>query len=81
MTKTQRLSYLEWLALNNLYQHRDNVSSPARYVGLDATIQALIKHQPPLAQWVGKPSNHQIHITPEGVAVIEANNSDELEAE
>lgn len=66
------LGYLEWQALVVLYRNRDRASSPVRYVGLDATIKALIKHHPPLAVWVGKPSDHQVHITTEGIALYEA---------
>ncbi len=70
--KAKPLTYLEWVALSTLYQHRDRVSSPVRYVGLPATVQALITHEPPLAQWVGKRSDNQIHITVEGIAAWEA---------
>lgn len=72
MTESTQLGYLEWQALVVLYRNRDRVSSPVRYVGLDATIKSLIKHHPPLAAWVGKPSNNQVHITTEGVALCEA---------
>jgi hypothetical protein len=66
-----KLGYLEWLSLANLYQHRDQVSSPAKYVGLPNTIQALMSHQPPLAEWVGKSTQNQIHITAEGITLYE----------
>ena len=69
--KVRSLTYLEWVALSTLYQHQDRVSSPVRYVGLPATIRALIAHDPPLAKWVGKPSDNQVHITPEGIAAWE----------
>lgn len=74
-TKT-RLSYLEWLALADLYKSREKASSPARYVGLPATITALIKRQPPLAAWVGKASANLVHITDEGIAFYEGEGSD-----
>lgn len=70
------LTYLEHVALNLLYQYRDRVSSPVRYVALPATIDALIRHQPPLAQWVGKRSDNQVHITPAGIAFCEAGYED-----
>lgn len=66
------LNYLEWQALIVLYRNRERVWSPARYVGLDPAISGLIKHQPPLAQWVGKPSEKQVHITAEGIAFYES---------
>ena len=72
MPETERLNYVGWIALAFLYKHRDKLSSPARYVGLESTIAALIHHHPPLAQWVGKPSEHQVHITPEGISFYEA---------
>lgn len=70
--KKDRLNYSEWQALAVLYKHRDRVSSPLRYVGLKPAITALTKHQPPLAEWVGKASENQVHITDEGVAYYEA---------
>ncbi|MBK8024713.1 MAG: hypothetical protein IPK19_25640 [Chloroflexi bacterium] len=70
------LTYLEWVALIALYQHRDRVSSPLRYIGLPATVDALAAHQPPLVQWVGKRSENQIHITAEGIATCEATHTD-----
>ena len=71
MDTTKQLSYLEWLSLSQLYQHRDLASSAARYVGLDATIHALIAHRPPLVAWVGQKSDRQVHITAEGIAFYE----------
>jgi hypothetical protein len=65
------LNYLEWVALNTLYRLRERVSSPLSYVGLPSTIKALINHQPPLAAWVGAAANHQVHITVEGIALME----------
>lgn len=72
MTKDAKpLTYLEHVALKLLYQYRDRASSPVRYVALPATIDALIKRQPPLAQWVGKRSDQQVHITAAGIAFCE----------
>ena len=71
MADKASLDYLEWQALIVLYRNRDRVSSPLRYVGLKETIVSLIKHQPPLAAWVGKPSESQVHITLEGIAFYE----------
>jgi hypothetical protein len=73
MAQESTLSYLEWIALSTLYKHRDKTSSPVRYIGLLATITHLMNHRPALAQWVGKPSDNQVHITPEGIALYEAN--------
>ena len=70
--KQERLNYSEWQALAVLYKHRDRVSSPLRYVGLKPAITALTKHDPPLAQWVGKASENQVHITDQGVAYYES---------
>lgn len=72
MPETERLNYVGWIALGILYKFRDKPSCPARYVGLDSTIAALIHHNPPLAAWVGKASDHQVRITPEGIALYEA---------
>lgn len=69
--KKDRLNYTEWQALAILYKHREKVSSPGRYVGLKNTITSLTKHQPPLAEWVGKPDKNQVHITDEGIALYE----------
>ena len=71
MSESEHLSYLEWQALVVLYRNRERESSPMRYVGLQATINALIKREPPLAHWVGKSSDHQVHITQDGVALCE----------
>lgn len=71
MPQAQALGYLEWQALIILYRNRDRVSSPLRYVGMKETIAALVKHQPPLAHWVGKVSESQVHITPEGITFFE----------
>jgi len=76
MEKTKPLTYLEWMALTTLYQHRDRASSPVRYVGLPATITALIQHRPPLAEWVGKQSDNQVHITSAGIATYETSHED-----
>ena len=75
MAEDVHLDYLEWQALLILYRHRDRLSSPVRYVGLDATISGLIKHHPPLVQWVGKPSEKQVHITSEGISLYEVNSN------
>jgi hypothetical protein len=72
------LSYLEWQALSLLYRYRDRSSSPVRYVGLPATISALAHRHPPLAQWVGKASENQIHITDEGIAYYETDHQAEF---
>ncbi len=69
MSETVYLQHLEWQALLVLYRHKDKVSSPLRYVGFKNTIVALMRHQPPLAEWVGKPSDNQVHITEAGVAL------------
>jgi len=71
MSETTSLEYLEWQALLILYRHRDRESSPLRYVALKATIVSLMHHQPPLAQWVGKPGENQVRITREGIAFYE----------
>jgi hypothetical protein len=73
MPEKIHLDYLEWQALVVLYRYREKASSPVRYVGLANTLTALIKHQPPLAKWIGKPSEKQVHITDEGVALYESN--------
>jgi hypothetical protein len=70
--KEDRLNYSAWQALAILYKHRDRVSSPLQYVGLKPAIIALISHEPPLAQWVGKSSQNQVHITDEGIAYYES---------
>ena len=71
MTQSTNIDYLEWQALVVLYRNRERTSSPLKYVGLKATIAKLIKHQPPLAAWVGKPSENQVHITTEGISLYE----------
>jgi hypothetical protein len=70
--KEDRLNYSEWQALAILYKHREKESSPLRYVALKPAITALTKHEPPLAQWVGKASNNQVHITDAGIAYYES---------
>ncbi len=72
MVEKTALDYLQWQALVVLYRNRDRVSSPMRYVGLQHTVNGLIKHQPPLVEWVGKPSEHQVHITAQGIALYES---------
>lgn len=76
METTHPLSYIEWVALSVLYQHRDRPSSPVRYVGLLATVKRLIEHKPPLAAWIGKPADNQIHITTAGIAAYQAAHED-----
>ncbi len=71
MPKSTALNYLEWLALASLYKYRGNLSSPVRYVGLAATVASLINRHPPLAQWVGKPSQNQVRITDDGILLYE----------
>ncbi|MBI1256238.1 MAG: hypothetical protein GC204_02095 [Chloroflexi bacterium] len=71
MTESTHIDYLEWQALVVLYRNRERTSSPVKYVGLQATVTRLIKHQPPLATWVGKSSDNQVHITPEGISLYE----------
>src|SRR5215211_8013363 len=71
MSERADINYLQWQALVILYRNRERKSSPVRYVGLDATILGLIKHHPPLAAWVGKPADHQVHITSAGIARCE----------
>lgn len=71
MAEKTGLGYLEWQALIVLYRNRDRASSPLKYVGLKETISALVKHQPPLARWVGKPSESQVHITNDGISFYE----------
>jgi len=62
-----RLAHLEWQALLVLYRHREKASVPLRYVGFKTTVSALIRHEPPLAQWVGKPTDNQVQITEAGL--------------
>lgn len=73
---SEPLNYLQWVTLMTLYRLRERPSSPVRYVGLSATVKALIDHHPPLAQWIGHPDNHQVHITIEGIATCETLGSD-----
>jgi hypothetical protein len=68
---TETLGYLEWQALLILYRNRERVSSPLKYVGLPNTVNGLIQHHPPLAVWVGKSSERQLHITAQGIAFCE----------
>ena len=72
MSENTEISYLEWQALVVLYRNRERTSSPVRYVGLKETITRLLKHHPPLVEWVGKPSENQVHITSEGVSLYES---------
>lgn len=72
METIKRLSYPEWIALRLLYQHRVRSSSPLRYIGLPATITALLQRQAALVQWIGKAADQQVHITPAGITVFEA---------
>lgn len=67
MVQKFRLAHLEWQALLVLYRHRERESSPVRLVGSKSAVMGLIRHEPPLAQWVGSPANNQIHITSEGL--------------
>ena len=75
MAELVRLEYLEWQALLILYRYKDRPSSPLHYVGLRTTLEALMRHKPPLARWVGKSSEHQVHITEAGIAFYENANS------
>ncbi|MEO8391871.1 MAG: hypothetical protein ABI700_02665 [Chloroflexota bacterium] len=69
MTETVYLQYLEWQALLVLYRHRERVSTPLRFVGFKTTVASLTRHQPPLAEWIGKPTDNQVHITEAGMAL------------
>lgn len=71
MTETIYLQHLEWQALLVLYRQRAQPSSALRSVGFKSTVMSLIRHEPPLAEWVGKPTNNQLHITEAGVALYE----------
>ena len=71
MTEAVYLPHLEWQALLVLYRHKDRVSSPLRLVGFKTTISALTRHNPPLAEWVGKPSDEQVHITADGLVLYQ----------
>ena len=68
MTVNSRLLHLEWQALLILYSHREREFSPMRLVGFKPAISGLIRHDPPLARWVGKASEGKVHITDEGIA-------------
>ena len=72
MSGNPPLDYLQWQALVVLYRNRERPSSPLQYVGLKNAVMGLIKRNPPLAEWVGKPSENQVHITSEGVAFYES---------
>jgi hypothetical protein len=67
MAENFRLEHLEWQALLVLYRHRERESSPIRLVGSKPAVMGLIRHNPPLAAWVGNPANHEIHITSDGL--------------
>ncbi len=69
MTEITYLPYLEWQALLVLYRHRDRESSPLRHVGFKTNVSALVRHEPPLAEWIGKPTDNQVHITEAGIAL------------
>lgn len=71
MSEIVYLQHLEWQALLVLYRQKDKESSPLRYVGFKTTISALMRHNPPLAEWVGKPVDNQVHITEAGIALYE----------
>ncbi len=68
MSELLYLPHLEWQALLVLYRQKDQVSSPLRAVGFKTTASALTRHEPPLAAWIGKPTNNQLHITEAGIA-------------
>jgi len=74
VTETIYLQYLEWQALLVLYRHRDRAATPLRFVGFKTTVSALVRRQPALAEWVGKPSDNQVHITEAGIAFYEITN-------
>lgn len=69
MSETVYLQHLEWQALLVLFRQKDQESSPLRAVGFRTTITALVRHHPPLAAWVGKPADNQVHITEAGIAL------------
>ena len=73
MSETTYLQHLEWQALLVLYRQKDKAFSPLRIVGFKTTVNALVKHQPALAVWVGKPSDNQVHITDAGIALYMGN--------
>jgi hypothetical protein len=68
VTVSSRLLHLEWQALLILYSHREREYSPMRLVGYKAAISGLMRHDPPLARWVGKASEERVHITDAGIA-------------
>lgn len=72
MSETLYLPHLEWQAILVLYRQRDKASSALRFVGFKTTVNALMRHHPPLAKWVGNPSDNQIHITEAGIALYES---------
>ncbi len=67
MSENLYLPHLEWQALLVLYRQKDKVSSPLRSVGFKTTASALTRHEPPLAAWIGKPADNQLHITEAGI--------------
>ncbi len=72
MSETLYLPHLEWQALLVLYRQKDKESSQLRSVGFKTTAAALTRHEPPLAEWVGKPSNNELHITEAGIEFYKA---------
>lgn len=71
MNVNSRLQHLEWQALMVLYSHREREYSPMRLVGYKPALTGLIRHDPPLARWVGKASEERVHITDAGIARYE----------
>ncbi len=71
MSEALYLPHLEWQALLVLYRQKDWVSSPLLSVGFKRTATALVKHEPPLAVWIGHPSDNRLHITDVGIALRE----------
>ena len=71
MPEAVYLQYLEWQALLVLYRHRERPSSPLRFVGFKTTVTSLVRHQPPLAEWIGKPTDNQVHITEAGMEIYQ----------
>ncbi len=67
MSQNFRLAHLEWQALLVLYRHREREASPLRLVGNRSALLGLMRHEPPLAAWVGHPTHNQVHITTEGL--------------
>lgn len=68
VSEYDRLAHLEWQALLVLYRHREQESTHMRFVGYRPAISKLIRHEPPLAAWVGNPKETLLHITDEGIA-------------